>query len=382
MELDEGQTKAVQLVSKWYKQCLVDKKNKKPLSQPIFYLAGYAGVGKTTIANYFRQDVTGIVRYGAFTGKAALMMIKNKCPGAQTVHSMVYKLDDAEGAQPTFELDINSTLRWANLLILDECSMINNDMGADLLTFKVPILVLGDPGQLPPPSGTGFFTNREPDILLTHVHRQALDSDIIRIATCIRSGKKLAREFSEDSIIYPMSSDVTVADAMTDYTQMITGKNTTRRGLNNMARERFGCNGIMPEVDDRIICLRNNKPEGLFNGLIGTVTACEYDDERTVVNFVSEDNVVHSNVQIHSLCFSHPDEMKNLTWKEKAEFNEFDYAYAVTCHKAQGSQWESVAVMDDGMLVWDRVNRARWLYTAVTRAQEKLLVMRPPRANA
>ena len=58
--------------------------------------------------------------------------------------------------------------------------MVDEDLGRDLLSFGKPVLVLGDPAQLPPVKGGGFFTEAEPDVMLTEVHRQAADNPIIR----------------------------------------------------------------------------------------------------------------------------------------------------------------------------------------------------------
>ena len=388
MQLDNKQTKAISLVDTWAKECVVElTAEKEKLTKPIFYLAGYAGVGKTTIAKHFRENITGRVCYASFTGKAALMMQRNGCYGAQTLHSLIYSIDDTvkegedeegkKATQPKFVLNSSSELRFAKLLIVDECSMVNNEMGSDLLSFNRPILVLGDPGQLPPVHGTGFFTERTPDILLTEVHRQALGNPIIRVATDIRNGKPLARFSEGDCLIYPKSDELSIEEVVETYTQMITGKNATRHTMNAYARKHFRASGNMPQKNDRIICLRNNRQEGLLNGLIGTVDKCSHDDERIILDFHSEEGKNYRGIQVHTLCFTDPDVLKELPYRDRAEFNEFDYGYCITCHKSQGSQWESVALLDDGMFTWDRVNRMRWLYTGVTRAQEKLAVLRP-----
>ena len=69
--------------------------------------------------------------------------------------------------------------------------MVDEELGRDLLSFGKPVLVLGDPAQLPPVKGGGFFTEAEPDIMLTEVHRQAADNPIIRMSMVVREGGRL-----------------------------------------------------------------------------------------------------------------------------------------------------------------------------------------------
>ena len=70
--------------------------------------------------------------------------------------------------------------------MIDECSMVDEELGRDLLSFGKPILVLGDPAQLPPVKGGGFFTETAPDVMLTEIHRQAEGSAIIRASRAAR----------------------------------------------------------------------------------------------------------------------------------------------------------------------------------------------------
>jgi exodeoxyribonuclease V len=137
----------------------------------IFRLFGYAGTGKTTLAKKIAGDVEGEVAFGAFTGKAALVLRAKGCAEARTIHSLIYRATETETGEPSFVLNEDSTVARSKLVIIDECSMVDAELGRDLLSFGVPILVLGDPGQLPPVKGGGFFTGTDPDIMLTEVHR-------------------------------------------------------------------------------------------------------------------------------------------------------------------------------------------------------------------
>ena len=137
----------------------------------VFRLFGYAGTGKTTLARRIAEDVDGTVVYGAFTGKAASVMRQKGCYDAATIHSLIYRTKEAEEGGPTFTLNRSGPAAKADLIIIDECSMVDSDLGNDLLSFERPVLVLGDPAQLPPVRGGGFFTEAEPDVMLTEVHR-------------------------------------------------------------------------------------------------------------------------------------------------------------------------------------------------------------------
>lgn len=156
---------------------------------PFFYLAGYAGTGKTTLARHIADLQNGKVRYAAFTGKAAKVMRMAGCTGAQTIHSTIYHTEwDPTTGKVERHLRHPQTFEDTSLFVVDEVSMVNEELGQDLLSFGVPILVLGDPFQLPPVEGAGFFTAAKPAAMLTEVHRQARDSAIIRLATGIRVG--------------------------------------------------------------------------------------------------------------------------------------------------------------------------------------------------
>src|SRR5687767_2078640 len=128
-------------------------------SSQVFRLFGYAGTGKTTLAKHFAESVDGLVLYAAFTGKAALVLRQKGCY-ATTLHSLIYApVGETPEGQPIFGLNPDSELSEAKLLIVDECSMVNEELGSDVLSFGVKVLVLGDPFQLPPVEGAGFFTS-------------------------------------------------------------------------------------------------------------------------------------------------------------------------------------------------------------------------------
>lgn len=334
-------------------------------SQPFFYLAGYAGTGKTTIARVLAEDI-GSVCFAAYTGKAAHVMRTKGCHGAKTIHSLIYKYeDDDEKGSPTFGLDPESAAQRAGLIVVDECSMVDRYIGEDLLSFRRPVLVLGDPAQLPPVGGAGYFTGGAPDFLLTEIRRQELESPILRLATTIREGGALT--LSTDplcTVARKMDAD---PDAWKTHDQVIVGTNALRRRINGRIRERLGHGNWLPKPTERVICLRNSRELGLFNGQPWEVAAAEEAGSKVALAVRADGRTV--SCKAHAAIFQGRDVDKQI--KRNAE--EFDFSYAITGHKSQGSEWPSVLAFDQSSVFGD--DSARWLYTVVTRAAERLTVL-------
>lgn len=385
----------------------------------MFYLAGYAGTGKTTLAQIIAEGVGGLVLYAAYTGKAALRLRQKGCVGASTCHSFIYTpkdrsrarlqeleeelgqmrheirmelppdaRDDAhvdstkavielkkkilaekENAQrPFFSLNSDSPLRGAKLLIVDENSFLDEQITNDLLSFGCKILFLGDPGQLPPVGGKGFFVNRKPDFMLTEIHRQAANNPIIRMATIVREGGNLQPGDYGASRVIPRSavnSDMALAAD-----QLLCGKNITRQACNRRHRVLLGRKDILPECGDRLVCLRNNHNIGLLNGAIWTVenAIAEPDFMQMLIKPEDEGAVLDVKAWKQPFLTTNTD----IAWYERNEAEEFDYGYALTVHKAQGSEWGNVLLFDEW---FNRDTRKQWLYTGLTRAAEKITVV-------
>lgn len=339
----------------------------------VFRLFGYAGTGKTTLARHLAEGVDGGVIFGAFTGKAASVLRAKGCPGAATLHSLIYRTRETEGESPTFVLNRDSPAAKAALIVIDECSMVDEDLGKDLLSFGTPVLVLGDPAQLPPVKGGGFFTEAEPDVMLTEVHRQARDNPIIRMSMAVREGEGLSHgTYGESRIIGKRDID---AEAVMRADQVLVGLNRTRRAYNNRIRNLKGFRDAMPAAGEKLVCLRNNKQKGLLNG--GTWLIKEFATSRSKKAVVTmrvqseEDarNVV--KVSVPQEFFDGREE--ELTPQMRREFDEFTYGYALTVHKAQGSQWDDIVLFDESFAF--REHRSRWLYTGITRAAHCLTLV-------
>ena len=361
------QEQALKAVSAWLKE---------KHSKQVFRLFGYAGTGKTTIAKEIAATAGGKVIFGAFTGKAALVLKSKGCDNASTIHSMIYKLDDSGGGKPKFILNRNSDVRTAKLII-DECSMVDEALGKDLLSFGVKVLVLGDPAQLPPVKGQGFFIMDEPDVILTEIHRQAANNPIIRMSMEVREGRKLQLGIYGDSQVIRradvMQGNVLAAD------QVLVGLNRTRRSFNARLRQLNGFHGDLPTEGDRIICLRNNKDKGLLNGSIWSVrdvSMVPMDDLQIVTATASPADAYTACsadvfVSVPRQFFDGTED--TLDWYTRRNFDEFDFGYAVTVHKSQGSQWDNVMIFDESSSFRD--NRMNWLYTGITRAAERVTVV-------
>lgn len=370
MSWSPQQDAAIRSVSGW----LAD-----PKGPQVYRLFGYAGTGKTTLAKELAGSVKGKVLYATFTGKAALILRKKGCEGASTIHSLIYQVevDDRTGIAE-FKLNDQSVLADAALLIVDEVSMVGEDLARDLLSFGTRILVLGDPAQLPPVKGEGFFINAEPDAMLTEVHRQAQDNPIIRMSMEIREGKRLSPGRYGDSLI--TTSRALGRDGLGELVlgadQLLCGLNRTRTSYNHRMREMKGLRGAdkpwHPAVGDRLICLRNDKTHNIFNGGLWSADTIETLGGKLAVTVESLDEKRDPiKVEVFEEFFNGTEQ--NIPWQEKRGTQEFTFGWAITCHKSQGSQWDNVLIFDESGSF--REARKNWLYTAVTRAAEQVTVI-------
>ncbi len=393
------QDRALLEVSEWLK-------NSK---KQVFRLFGYAGTGKTTLARHFAEDIAGAVHFAAYTGKAAHVLKQKGCANASTIHGLIYHTMDKSGVRllelenecaalinqvqtievkdkirslqtkideerkslhrPGFTLNHNSDARYAKLIVIDECSMVDAKMGEDLLSFGVKVLVLGDPAQLPPVASAGFFTNHEPDIMLTEIHRQAGDNPIIRMATDVREGRSLSLgNYGSSKII---TKDQLNKEIALEADQILVGRNKTRTSINNRVRVLKGMEGICSD-GEKIVCLRNNNELGIMNGSLWTVENYYPIDENTcVLNIIGE-----NGLKVETLAHTHYflSKQDQLSWWDKKDAEEFDYGYALTTHKSQGSQWDNVLLFDESSSF--RNDATKWLYTAITRAANKITIAR------
>jgi len=338
----------------------------------VFRLFGYAGVGKTTLARHVAEGASGETAFAAFTGKAALVMRSKGCVGATTIHALIYRATDTEDGSPTFKLNHEGPASKAGLIVIDECSMVDGDLGRDLLSFGKPILVLGDPAQLPPVKGGGTFTNAEPDVMLTQIHRQAENDPIIRLSQIVREGGVLSYgEYGSSRVI--RRSEVDAAEVLAA-DQVLVGTNKTRRLYNARIRDLKSIKEPLPVAGDRLVCLRNDRVKGLINGGLWRVETLHAMRKDFVRMTLAPEDGGGRQVRVAVLKQFFEGGEADLPYPVRRESDEFDYGYALTVHKAQGSQWDSVMLFDESYAFQE--HRDRWLYTGLTRAAKKLTIVR------
>lgn len=408
MEWSPQQQAALRDVDDWYRN---DRKTKQ-----VFRLFGFAGSGKTTLARHFSENVKGQVRFATFTGKAAHVMMQKGCAGATTIHKLIYipkgvskarlrelmekeakilagsaslvnqtelrqlraeiRREKENASRMGFSLNLESEIRGAALVVIDECSMVSQEMGHDLESFGVPILVLGDPAQLPPIFGKGHYTGDtiKPDVLLTEIHRQAQDNPIIRMASMIRQGTTLPLgRYGESCII---NAKMQTEQAL-GHDIILVGLRELKRACDVKIREAKGFNNPMPMEGDRLMCIRNNHLLGLLNGQLWRCKrdAVNLDLDEMSLHIQDEDGPAEMVVRADARLLRGE---KVGEWDRNEEAQSFEYGYAITVHKAQGSQWRSVMLVDqaDKFRNQDALFRRRWLYTGVTRAAERITIVR------
>jgi exodeoxyribonuclease-5 len=384
----------------------------------VFRIAGYAGVGKSTIAKHLAEGTNAPV-FCAYTGKAASVLRKMGMPNASTIHALLYKPTpqntewltqrrearqqmilhqvaptmlaeiDAEIAaleraarRPRFVLNEGSPLWECSLIVADESSMITERMHDDLASFGKKMLILGDPGQLPPVQGRGYYdTLGPPDVLLTEIVRQAKDNPVIRYATMARNGEPIP--FVKDGAFRKVRmAEVTVphlVKAVDAGAQVLTGKNKTRRELNGWVRAAHGFEAcVYPQPTERVVILKNDYTYGVFNGVTATVMQTHElgaGDGGGVCLTLDYDGRPLEFLPIEAGYFDAL--VAGALYEPGFTYGQVpvDFGNALTVHKSQGSQWSHVVVWDDGFGMRDPDVRRKWLYTAITRAAEKCTIV-------
>ena len=353
-----------------------------PDGPQVFRLFGFAGAGKTTLAKEMAEGVKGSVSYACFTGKAALVLRKKGCAGASTIHSMIYIPEGTDTEEtPKFVLNPNSSAADAKLIVIDEVSMVGPDLAKDLLSFGTRVLVLGDPAQLPPVSGEGFFINAEPDIMLTEVHRQAADNPIIQMSMAVREGKPLhVGRYGDSRVIRrcEVSKDA-MRELVMSADQVLCGLNKTRHSFNARIRELHDRQGVKaphhPVPGDRMVCLRNDRQMGLLNGGLWEAISVDAKSKTGVLKIqaksIDDPGARTVRVKVPEQFFRGAE--KELAWEQLKGLQQFTFGYALTVHKAQGSEFDNVVLFDESYAFHE--DAAKHLYTGLTRAAERITVV-------
>lgn len=387
MKLNEQQAQAIEALRKWWYSG----------NKQVFQISGAAGTGKTTLIRYLINEIKlehDEVLFTAFVGKATLAMTRNGL-NAKTLHSAICYCKDEpvldENGNVVTEYNRRVTKRVftrrrkidprIRLIVVDEGSMVPAKMADWLLKFKVPIIVLGDLNQLPPVIGDSFFL-KEPDVVLTQIMRQSSESPIPYFAqNVLQNGTKCLSPGLQigDKINVLSKADIT-PELLKDYDVIICGTNKTRNNLNTYIRERiYGRTQDYPVIGDKLICRENDWTFSvddvyLINGLIGYVTDIDLEsisDYTMKIDFKPEfmDNEF-KNVTLDRIYMGLSPNDKRFY---RSNYHKFEYGYAITCHLSQGSQYNRVLVFNESFGTAEE--RRKWLYTAVTRAIDKVTIL-------
>ncbi|MBR7100612.1 MAG: AAA family ATPase [Clostridia bacterium] len=413
--LTADQQTALTMIREWYLNT----------DDQVFVLSGYAGTGKTfllkKVVESLHLQVGKEAVFVAPTGKAASVLVKNGTP-ACTIHSLIYVRDDEDfDVNEDGEVVRKTRLSFIKkekigegirLIVIDESSMVDNLILRDLLSYKVKCLFCGDNAQLPPVNGNNILLEN-PDFQLTQIVRQEADNPIILLAQQARKGEYIPYgRYGDSAVVIPKNS-LSPAERKRLFckaNQIIVGRNKTRADINKEMRAYQGIApaALLPVDGEKLICTLNNwerfidedRSFNLVNGVIGYCSNVQQQPDNLMsMDFQAEflTNVVHklpvdSAVFTHGFyahnygdlavklvdgTFVHESDyaiLRRVQAKKEETICRFEFAYAITCHKAQGSEFDFVIVFDESYIFGE--DRARWLYTAITRAKKKLLVIR------
>ena len=315
------------------------------------------------LRRHIAEEVDGDVKFAAFTGKAASVMRGKGCHGASTIHSLIYRARESGEEIPSFDLWDEAPASKAELIIIDECSMVDAELGRDLLSFGVPVLVLGDPAQLPPIQGGGFFTEAEPDVMLTEVHRQAQD-DPDRAAVDGHPRRRISRARPLRRDRGRAQEPISIRSACSTPTRCWSGATPraapTTRACASVAASTARCRRPATSwcacaTTARRACSTAGygrvKERGGRRRKTGIMTMRLLPDDETATRGVK--------VSVRPECFTGG--IEQIDWQRRKPYDEFDYGYVLTVHKAQGSQWDDVVLFDECICV-SRQPRAMALY--------------------
>lgn len=369
--------------------------------EPWTCIAGYAGTGKSTLVKFIIAALNVApenVAYITFTGKAASVLRHKGCPNAMTAHKLLYYSKRLPNGKFVFTPRTSLEGDY-KVIVVDEISMLPKDLWELLLRHRVYIIACGDPFQLPPINkNADNHVLDTPHIFLDEIMRQAEESEIIRLTMNIREGKPI--QYQRGSEVQVVSPDDVVSGMYDWADQIICATNKKRLDINTYMRAAAG-RGELPEDGDKIIACRNcwdiidtTGENALVNGTIGYLDGIVFGTQEYPIYGFPTVPVIRTGLRTDDGGFDEImlDQQALMTGKKfltpEQEYQiyrraslkglepiEFNYGYAITCHRAQGSEWEKVLVFEESF-PFDKEEHARWLYTACTRPSEKLVLVR------
>lgn len=367
-------------------------------------ISGYAGTGKSTLIRFIIKALAdyGVdeddVIYTAYTGKACQVLANKGNANVSTLHKLLY--DFFPRPDGTFAKKQKKDIDY-HVVVVDEVSMAPKTLMDLLFSYDCYVICLGDPFQLPPPySDENNHLLDHPDVFLDEVMRQAQESEIIRLTMDIRNHKPISNIRGEEVQIFNRGD---LSDGMLQWAdQILVGTNKTRILINRYVRHLQGASEPEPQDGDKLICLRNywsllsDDENALINGTIGILKNSHTQSrslpriygaqsiDTTMGDLVTENGDTFYNLPMdtHMIMTGEKCVSKAIAYKVSKNRTtqnlipyEFTYGYAITTHKAQGSQWSKVLVMEEEF-PFDREEHARWLYTSVSRAEDKIVLLR------
>lgn len=383
-------------------QGLKEALNRYTKGEKYVVISGYAGTGKTTLVKFIIEalDVEeNKVAYASYTGKAAEVLRKNGNKNAMTLHRLLYNSVPRIGGG--FYRKLKPTLGYT-IVVVDEVSLVPKSMIDVLLKHKVFCIFLGDPGQLPQIDKQESHTLLDsPHVFLDQVMRQAEESEIIRLTMKIRNNEPIDFYKGKEVIVVPRKELVTGHLLWAD--SIICATNITRHNINTQMRELLGYKEALQD-GEKIICKRNYwedinaSGDALINGTVGIVenpfesfVKIPYyikNNRHNLPTMICNINVgddIFENISIDKDFLTK--EIPCVDWRVSYQLGklknkigdilprQITYGYALTCHASQGSEWEKVLVIEEEF-PFDKKEHQRWLYTAATRAAEKLVLVR------
>lgn len=373
----------------------------------VLTLGGFAGTGKTTIVSSIAKEFNSAIRFAfcALSGRASSILAnKLKDKGVAfdnwhycgTIHSLIYKAVENEDGEVIY-WDKRSSLDY-DVIVVDEASMISEDIFNDIKGYNLPILAVGDHGQLPPIEGK-FSLMKSPDLRLEKIHRQAEGNPIINLSMEVRMIGKIPSGYVKNDRVNIVKKSEYVDFIKTIYSNnpesnlnsaVLCYKNATRSNINSIVRKNiFGNDDRTPSSGDIVVCLKNvkrYKSKPLYNGYRGILSNVKSIDGDFISSRVSfpHDMVdtYLNNICKHQFCFqktfSSFSELElfgmNVShWSEVGVL--FDYGYAMTVHKFQGSSAENVILFNERPAPVSDEDYKRWLYTGVSRSSDRLTII-------
>ena len=396
MELTPKQENAIKLAKEWDKS-----NNEKP-----FVIMGIAGSGKSTLVQFIIEALNILeekVAFVTFTGKAASVLTRKKC-NACTIHKFFYDIvEDSKTKKISFKKK-EKISDSVELIVIDEFYMVTEEMMNDILSFNKKVIALGDNFQLPPVMSKPNKLDKNPDVYLDEPLRQSLDNPIIYLANRAKNHQRIDFGSYGDNVIVVPNNQLNDEYFLMD--QIIVGKNKTAQKFNNFYRKKFfNTTQPLPVKNEKLICLRNNwnlfttennVGVNLVNGITGYIDedmnemSCYDHLSATRINFRPEffDESKFKSVLTDTLMFKerlctdkdldnekYADIMKKRWAYNKFEINGFvnifNFGYAISCYKSQGSEFNSVFFVQETL---SKSSYWSHLYTGITRASEKLVL--------